>query len=190
MRPTPSRMPDSKELDEIFKLLSSRDNRQILQTVLSPKEYKKIVKDLDKAEVAIKMRIAVAENSKTAIRGNVLRNIEQVTDEATSIRQVMAEGRGVEATRKIIQRINETQAVSKKHKQIILKELASAMTGTRGKDAIAKLRQVYDAVKNGQQTLDDIEYISNLMYTGINLQLITGAATKGREIRDYMTEEQ
>lgn len=190
MRPTPSRMPDSKELDEIFKLLSSRDNRQILQTVLSPKEYKKIVKDLDKAEVAIKMRIAVAENSKTAIRGNVLRNIEQVTDEATSIRQVMAEGRGVEATRKIIQRINETQAVSKKHKQIILKELASAMTGTRGKEAIAKLRQVYDAVKNGQQTLDDIEYISNLMYTGINLQLITGAATKGREIRDYMTEEQ
>lgn len=190
MRPTPSRMPDSKELDEIFKLLSSRDNRQILQTVLSPKEYKKIVKDLDKAEVAIKMRIAVAENSKTAIRGNVLRNIEQVTDEATSIRQVMAEGRGVEATRKIIQRINETQAVSKKHKQIILKELASAMTGTRGKEAIAKLRQVYDAVKNGQQTIDDIEYISNLMYTGINLQLITGAATKGREIRDYMTEEQ
>ena len=66
MRPTPSRMPESKELDETFKLLSSRDNRKILETVLGGKEYKKLIKDLDKAEVAIKLRISVAENSKTA----------------------------------------------------------------------------------------------------------------------------
>lgn len=190
MRPTPSRMPDSKELDETFKLLSSRDNRKILETVLGGKEYKKLIKDLDKAEVAIKLRISVAENSKTAIRGNVLRNIDQATDEASSIRQTLAEGRGVEATRKIIQRINETEAVSRKHKQLILKELAGAMTGTRGKAAIAKLRQVYDAVKKGEQTMADIEYISNFMYTGINLQLITGSVTKAREIRDYLSEEQ
>ena len=190
MRPTPSRMPDSKELDETFKLLSSRDNRKILETVLGSKEYKKLVKDLDKAEVAIKLRVAVAENSKTAIRSNVLRNIEEVTDESTSIRQVLAEGRGVEATRKIIQRINETQAISKKHRSLILKELAGAMTGTRGKAAIAKLRQVYDAVKQGEQTMADIEYISNFMYTGINLNLITGSVTKAREIRDYVSEEQ
>jgi hypothetical protein len=190
MRPTPSRMPDSKELDTTFQLLSSLDNRQILETVLGGKEFKKLVKDLDKAEVAIKLRISVAENSKTAIRGNVLRNIDQATDEASSIRQTLAEGRGVEATRKIIQRINETEAVSRKHKKLILKELAGAMTGTRGKAAIAKLRQVYDAVKKGEQTMEDIEYISNFMYTGINLQLITGSVTKAREIRDYLSEEQ
>jgi hypothetical protein len=64
------------------------------------------------------------------------------------------------------------------------------MTGTRGKAAIAKLRQVYDAVKKGEQTMADIEYISNFMYTGINLQLITGSVTKAREIRDYLSEEQ
>lgn len=190
MRPTPSRMPDSKELDTTFQLLSSLDNRQILETVLGGKEFKKLVKDLDKAEVAIKLRISVAENSKTAIRGNVLRNIDQATDEASSIRQTLAEGRGVEATRKIIQRINETEAVSRKHKKLILKELAGAMTGTRGKAAIAKLRQVYDAVKKGEQTMEDIEYISNFMYTGINLQLVTGSVTKAREIRDYLSEEQ
>jgi len=190
MRPTPSRMPDSKELDETFKLLSSRDNREILETVLGGKEYKKLIKDLDKAEVAIKLRISVAENSKTAIRSNVLRNIEEVTDQKSSLKQIIMEGRGVEATRKIIQRINETEAVSRKHKKLILKELAGAMTGTRGKAAIAKLRQVYDAVKKGEQTMEDIEYISNFMYTGINLQLVSGSVTKAREIRDYLSEEQ
>ena len=190
MKPTPSRMPDSKELDEIWKILSSQDNRKILETVLGPKEFKKLVKDLDKAEVAIKLRVAVAENSKTAIRGNVLENIAKTTDEAKTIRQTLAEGRGVEATRRIIQRINETEAISKKHKHLVLKELASAMTGTRGKAAMDKLRKVYKAVKDGQQTMDDLEYISNFMYSGINLNLIAGSVTKGREIREYYGGQQ
>lgn len=190
MTPTPSRMPDSKELDEIFKILSSRDNRQILETVLGAKEYKAIVKDLDKAEIAIKMRIAVAENSKTAIRANVNKTITDATDASKTVKQVLAEGRGVEATRMMIQRINAVEAVSKRDKQIILKDLANAMTATRGKEAITKLRQVYDAVKEGQQTIDDLEYIANFMYSGINLNLITGSVTKAREVRDYLSEEQ
>jgi hypothetical protein len=189
MKPTPSRMPDSKELDEMWKMLSSRDNRQILELVLTPKGYKNIVKDLDKAEVAIKLRISVAENSKTAIRANVTQNIEDITNEAASIRQTLAEGRGIEATRKIIQRINETDAISAKHKKLIMKELANAMTAQRGSAAIAQLKAVYKAIKNGDQTMADIEYLANFMYSGINLQFITGAATKGREIRDTYNKE-
>tara|TARA_B110000977_G_C11083760_1_gene493811 strand:- start:1088 stop:3742 length:2655 start_codon:yes stop_codon:yes gene_type:complete len=189
MKPTPSRMPDSKELDEIFRVLSSRDNRNILQQVLSPNAYKKMVKDLDKAEVAIKLRISVAENSKTAIRANVGRNIEDVSNEAASIRQTLAEGRGIEATRKIIQRINETDAITAKMKKIIMKDLANAMMGQRGTNAIAQMKAVYKAIQKGDQTMADIEYLANFMYSGINLQFITGAATKGREIRDTYNKE-
>jgi hypothetical protein len=190
MRPTPSRMPDSKELDEMWKMLSSWDNRDILRQVLGPKEFKAMVKELDKAEVAIKLRVSVAENSKTAIRSNVYRSIEQATDEASTIRQTMAEGRGIEATRKIIQRINETEAISRKHKKLVLRELANAMTGARGTNAMKQLQEVYDAVKHGQQTMEHIEYLSNLLATRINLNLISGAVTKGREIRDYVQGEQ
>ena len=189
MKPTPSRMPNSKELDEVFKILSSRDNRQILQQVLSPKAYKRMVKDLDKAEVAIQLRITVAENSKTAIRSAVQKNVEDVTNEAASIRQTLAEGRGIEATRKIIQRINETDAITAKMKKIIMKDLANAMTGQRGTDAIAQMKKVYKAIKDGDQTMEDIEYLANFMYSGINIQLITGAATKTREIRDQYNKE-
>mgnify|MGYP003675586239 CR=1 FL=1 len=189
MKPTPSRMPKSKELDEIFKILSSNDNRDILQLVLSPKAYKKMVKDLDKAEVAIQLRISVAENSKTAIRANVNRSIEDVTNEAASIRQTLAEGRGIEATRKIIQRINETDAITSKMRKIIMKDLANAMTAQRGTDAIAQMKRVYKAIQKGDQTMEDIEYLANFMYSGINLQFITGAATKAREIRDTYNQE-
>jgi len=189
MKPTPSRMPNSKELDEVFKVLSSRDNRQILELVLSPKAYRAMVKDLDKAEVAIQLRITVAENSKTAIRSAVNKNIEDVTNEAASIRQTLAEGRGIEATRKIIQRINETDAITAKMKKIIMKDLANAMTGQRGTDAIAQMKAVYKAIQRGDQTIEDIEYLANFMYSGINLQLITGAATKTREIRDQYNKE-
>ena len=190
MKPTPSRMPDSKELDEMWKMLSSLDNRQILKQVLGPKEFKAMVKELDKAEVAIKLRVSVAENSKTAIRTNVYKSIEQATDEASTIRQTMAEGRGVEATRKIIQRINETEAISRKHKKLVLKELANAMTGSKGKAAMEQLKEVYNAVKTGQQTMEHIEYLANLLATRINLQLISGSVTKGREIREYVQGEQ
>ena len=189
MKPTPSRMPNSKELDEVFKVLSSRDNRQILELVLSPKAYRAMVKDLDKAEVAIQLRITVAENSKTAIRSAVNKNIEDVTNEAASIRQTLAEGRGIEATRKIIQRINETDAITAKMKKIIMKDLANAMTGQRGTNAIAQMQKVYKAIQRGDQTIEDIEYLANFMYSGINLQLITGAATKTREIRDQYNKE-
>jgi len=49
---------------------------------------------------------------------------------------------------------------------------------------------VYDEDKEGQQTIDDLEYIANIMYSGINLNLITGSVTKAREVRDYLSEEQ
>ena len=64
------------------------------------------------------------------------------------------------------------------------------MTGTRGQAAMDKLQKVYKAVKNGQQTMDDLEYISNFMYSGINLNLIAGSVTKGREIREYYGGQQ
>ena len=148
-----------------------------------------MVKDLDKAEVAIQLRISVAENSKTAIRANVNRSIEDVTNEAASIRQTLAEGRGIEATRKIIQRINETDAITGKMRKIIMKDLANAMTAQRGTDAIAQMKAVYKAIQKGDQTMEDIEYLANFMYSGINLQFITGAATKAREIRDTYNQE-
>jgi hypothetical protein len=70
-----------------------------------------------------------------------------------------------------------------------MKELANAMTAQRGTAAIAQLKAVYKAIKNGDQTMADIEYLANFMYSGINLQFITGAATKGREIRDTYKKE-
>ena len=64
------------------------------------------------------------------------------------------------------------------------------MTGTKGKAAMEQLKEVYNAVKHGQQTMEHIEYLSNLLATRINLNLISGAVTKGREIRDYVQGEQ
>jgi hypothetical protein len=38
--------------------------------------------------------------------------------------------------------------------------------------------------------MEHIEYLANLLATRINLQLISGSVTKGREIREYVQGEQ
>ena len=180
---SPNRQMDSKQLDVLFKELSSEDNRLIIQSVLGNKELKKLVKMLDRAETAINFKAVVAENSKTGIRLQTNQTINEAA--AQPVRDAMGEAQPFVATREILKKINQSRLFTAKRKNMIMKDLANAMTGQKGTAAIAQLKQVYKAVKDGNTTLADIEYLSNFLATGLNAFPQTFIMGTAREVQQY-----
>ena len=180
---SPNRQMDSKQLDVLFKELSSEDNRLIIQSVLGNKEFKKLVKMLDRAETAINFKAVVAENSKTGIRLQTNQTINEAA--AQPVRDAMGEAQPFVATREILKKINQSRLFTAKRKNMIMKDLANAMTGQKGTAAIAQLKQVYKAVKDGNTTLADIEYLSNFLATGLNAFPQTFIMGTAREVQQY-----
>ena len=178
-----NRQMDSKQLDVLFRELSSDDNRLIIKSVLGNKEYKKLVKMLDRAETAIHFKAVVAENSKTGIRLQTNQTINEAA--AQPVRDALGEAQPFVATREILKKINQTSLFTAKRKNLIMKDLANAMTGQKGTAAIAQLREVYDAVKLGRTTVEQIEFLSNFIATGLNAFPQTLIMGTGREVQQY-----
>ena len=138
---------------------------------------------LDRAETAINFKAVVAENSKTGIRLQTNQTINEAA--AQPVRDAMGEAQPFVATREILKKINQSRLFTAKRKNMIMKDLANAMTGQKGTAAIAQLKQVYKAVKDGNTTLADIEYLSNFLATGLNAFPQTLIMGTGREVQQY-----
>ena len=184
---SPTRQMDSKQLDVLFRELSSDDNRTILKSVLGTKEYRKLVKMLDRAETAIHFKAVVAENSKTGIRLQTNQTINEAA--AQPVRDALGEAQPFVATREILKKINQSRLFTAKRKNMIMKDLANAMTGQKGTKAIAQLREVYDAVKDGNTTLAQIEYLSNFLATSLNAIPMATTIGTGREVQEFISED-
>jgi len=170
---------DVKAMDTLWSQLSSTANRSKIKMILGTKEYKNMVKLLDKAEAAIALRVAVAPNSKTAVRLKVMDSVEEATG-GGALRQ-LSEARPAEAARTIIQKIMQTQKLSNKHKAVVMKELAEAMTDAKGAKTIALYRKLYKAVKNGEATDAELVRISEIISSRLNLAPLAFTETLARE---------
>ena len=171
---------DVKGMDTLWSQLSSKANRTKIKMILGTKEYNKLIKLLDKAEAAIALRVAVAPNSKTAVRLKVMDSVEEITS-GGSLRQ-LSEARPAEAVKTIIQKIMQTQKLSNKHKAVVMKELAEAMTDAKGAKTIALYRKLYKAVKNGEATDAELARISDIIITRLNLAPLAVVETGRREL--------
>ena len=171
---------DVKGMDTLWSQLSSKANRTKIKMILGTKEYNKLIKLLDKAEAAIALRVAVAPNSKTAVRLKVMDSVEEMTG-GGALRQ-LSEARPAEAARTIIQKIMQTQKLSNKHKAVVMKELAEAMTDAKGAKTIALYRKLYKAVKNGEATDAELARISDIIITRLNLAPLAVVETGRREL--------
>jgi hypothetical protein len=176
---------DIKGMDMLWSQLSSKANRTKIQMILGTKEYKNMVKLLDKAEAAMAMRVAVNVNSKTAIRETVKGWIADTSDTA---RMAMQIGEGLQTTKKIIQNIMQTRKISDRHQAILMKELAEAMTDAKGAKTIALYRKLYKAVKNGQATDAEMVRISEIVIGRLNLAPLAATESLARARVDSQRE--
>jgi hypothetical protein len=141
---------DAREAAKGLRDLSSRSSREKVALVIGGDEAAALFNQLDEAARAFELRANVATNSKTATRQIARDNIADMN--APGPIGTLAEGRPMEAGRRILQGALGTgpQARVGRDDQIY-SELAQALTGPRGPDAVNYARSVEDILRRRQQ---------------------------------------
>lgn len=144
---------DAREAMQLVKDFSSRANKRKLVLAIGSKKTKELLREVDKATAALELRAMVATNSKTAVRGAVQDQIEEVT--APGIISQAASGEVVGSGKQVIQALTgATGEMRNDQKQAIFEEIATALTSIRGPKASRAMGLVRKAMK-GQPLKDD-----------------------------------
>mgnify|MGYP003646943986 FL=1 len=141
---------DLNKMSTLLKTLSSDSAGTKIKLILGDKKALSVTKMLDMAEAALSLRASVQKGSQTAVRSNVLQRISERTDSGVVNRTLGVQP--VLAGREAIQALLQTKFITGKRKQIIMKELANALLGSKGLAARANFKILYKSVKNGETT--------------------------------------
>jgi hypothetical protein len=141
---------DLNKMKELLKTLSSDSAGTKIKLILGDKKALSVTKMLDMAEAALSLRASVQKGSQTAVRSNVLQRISERTDSGVVNRTLGVQP--VLAGREAIQALLQTKFITGKRKQIIMKELANALLGSKGIAARTNFKILYKSVKNGETT--------------------------------------
>ena len=170
VKATATKNADVQAMQKLWKDLSSKSARQKLRLLIpKTKEYKAIIKELDKAEAALNLQAAVNMNSKTHIRGVIEERIKE-SAEGGAIRALMQGEKGLtETSGRLLDKIFRSEVINKRQMAIITKELANAMTGIKGTKAHKLYKELYTAVKN--KALDDrqLQELTNFMFSRLKM---------------------
>lgn len=159
---------DINQVREVLRDLSSDASRSKVTAILGNAKSNALFKEIEKAKAALELRAAVAVNSKTAVRQAMQESIGQQT--GTGALRSLAEGRVPTATAQVIQAVTgATGEYTAKQKAKIMREIATAITKARGQEAKKQLRQIYNAVKDDQATIDDMAKASEVLLNEVTL---------------------
>lgn len=133
---------DAREAMKVWRDLSSRATREKVAVAVGPQRAKALFAELDRAESALGLKAAVADNSKTFVR--------TATDQAVkagsgqdSLTYALRRGEGLNAGKRAIQAVTgATDQAAEDANQKVYEDIAKLLTGPRGADAQAALQSL------------------------------------------------
>ena len=135
---------DAREAAKALKDMSSRAAREKISHALGQKEANVLFSEMDKAEKAISLKAAMAQNSKTFARDSMDKTIKAGMDGPV---QTLLRGEPLNAGKRAIQMVTgATDDAAKQAEEQLYAEVAKLMTGPRGPAAIQtlqRLQQIY-----------------------------------------------
>lgn len=171
---------DINQMRTVLRDLSSESSRAKVKAIIGTENAEKLFRELEKANAALSLRAAVAQNSKTAIRQSLQRQIGEIT-EPGAIGTLM-QGQPLQAAEQIVQTITgATGEFRQAQKSDIMKEIARALTSARGEEAKRQLRVIYNAIKENRATAEQIQQASDFLVNSVTLPATlfgTAAATR------------
>lgn len=151
-----------EEARKLLRQLSSGANRQKLQMILTPQKYGQLNTKLNEIRAALELQANVAPNSATAIRQQIMKDIEEIS--GLGMVGSALRGEPLQAGQKVIQALTGmTDEAMVARKNEILREVAQALTQKRGKDAEAALRYVSEAMQKGQITEAKANFVNQVL---------------------------
>ena len=153
---------DAREAAVAVRMLSSRANKEKLIKALGLKDASILIKELDQASASLGIRAGIAQNSKTHIR-NMMDDIDIRQTQDGFLNKARA-GMPLDAPRQLWstimgrspQRIQEIRDKG-------AKEMAVALTGRRGNDAIKFVNEISQASKSIGPTSEKARLLAELM---------------------------
>lgn len=151
-----------EEARKLLRQLSSGANRQKLQMILTPQRYGQLNTKLNEIRAALELQANVAPNSATAIRQQIMKDIEEIS--GLGMVGSALRGEPLQAGQKVIQALTgmtDEAMVAKRND--ILTEIAQALTTKRGKDAEIALSYVSEAMQKGRITEAKANYVNQVL---------------------------
>ena len=165
---------------KLLRELTSGNNIKKMKMIIGEQNYQQLLPKLGVIRKQLELLARVADNSKTQIRQEVMKEIDDVISGGI-VRSAMR-GETLDVAKRAIQQLTgATQEADALRRSGILEELAGFLTNVRGKDAEAALRYINEVQKGQQLT----EPKRNFLIT-----MIRRAATiTGREQAPETTQE-
>ena len=151
-----------EEARKLLRQLSSGANKQKLQMILPPQKYGKLNTKLSEIRAALELQANVAPNSATAIRQQVMKDIEEIT--GLGIVGSAMRGEPLQAGQRVVQALTGmTDASMVERRNGILTEIAQALTTKRGREAQVALTYVSEAIEKGRITEAKANYVNQVL---------------------------
>jgi hypothetical protein len=152
---------DAREAAKALKDMSSRSAREKLVLALGQQRANALFAQLDKAQAAISLKAAVAQNSKTFARQQTAKSIEERGKD--SIVQAAREGLPLEVPRRAWRQLTGgTPDAQQERVNEIYSQIANVLTGPRGAGASNALQQLLKAYQTGQTNAATAQTVGNL----------------------------
>lgn len=158
---------DLNQMNALLKTLSTDNVRGKLKILLGDQKAKSVEKTLAMARSALELKAAIAKGSQTASRGIAAGNIDDVLSEGVFNKTLNVQP--VAAGQELLQKVLAAKTITGKRKDLIMKELANALLGTKGLTARKQYKALYDAVKDGQATEAQVLKISELIASRLTI---------------------
>lgn len=151
-----------EEARKLLRQLSSGANRQKLQMILTPQRYGQLNTKLNEIRAALELQANVAPNSATAIRQQIMKDIEEIS--GLGMVGSALRGEPLQAGQKVIQALTGmTDEAMVARRNDILKDVAQALTTKRGKEAEIALSYVSEAIQKGRITEAKANYVNQVL---------------------------
>lgn len=159
---------DAREALVAFKEMSSKASRDKMTLAIGEDRVKPILKQLDEAEIALGLKSATANNSKTFARQAVDEGVKRRAED--SAWKQLKQGQPWGATKAILKRITGEDAASQAaHNDAIYEDIAKLLTGPRGPDAQLALQRLEKAYQTGQLNAEAARRIGEWIVGGADV---------------------
>lgn len=157
---------EGRQAMQALRMLTSDNAKHKLKALLGPSEFAKVMPELDKAIATQNMVASVAQNSKTAVRGAIQGQVDDIT--APGMFGTLARGKPLNATESLVQTLMATTpGDDAARQQGIWSEVAQVLTERKGnKTAEAALKYVNDAINGTALTEQQVKLIANQVLLG------------------------
>lgn len=180
---TVRRMPsdpnlDARQLLSELGAVSSDDAKLKMTRLLGQAEASKLYGVIDEAYQTVKVRAAMATNSKTFQRGAVDRDVQQLTE--PGIVGTAMQGEPINTTKSLIQAVTgQTAEFTAAQRQRVYADIARALTQKQGPEAMAALQLIKGAMDGQPLTDAQSRFIASLVGTSLATGATTGATQRG-----------